>query len=117
MSIRKLFFATDVHGSQRCYAKFVNAANHYGADTLILGGDVCCKLIIPVVAAGGGKHRAVYHGDQVEVEGAAGLEKLLSDLRFSGYYPFVTTQEDLDEISTDTAARDHLFMQLMAETL
>lgn len=117
MSIRKLFFATDVHGSQRCYAKFVNAAKHYGADTLILGGDVCGKLIIPVVAAGGGKHRAVYHGDQVEVEGAAGLEKLLSDLRFSGYYPFVTTPEALDEISSDGAARDRLFMKLMADTL
>ncbi len=117
MALRKLFFATDVHGSERCYAKFVNAAKHYGVDTLILGGDVCGKLIVPVVAAGDDKYHAVYHGDQVEVEGEERLNKLIGDLRYSGYYPFMTTSAELDAITNDKGTQDRLFLQLMADTL
>ena len=35
-----LFFATDLHGSEVCFRKFVNAARFYNADVLVLGGDI-----------------------------------------------------------------------------
>ncbi len=35
-----IFFATDLHGSNVCFKKFVNAGKFYGASVLILGGDV-----------------------------------------------------------------------------
>ena len=35
-----LFFATDVHGSEICWKKFINAGKFYKADVLILGGDM-----------------------------------------------------------------------------
>ena len=44
-----LFFATDLHGSELCWRKFVAAARFYGADLLILGGDFTGKLVIPLV--------------------------------------------------------------------
>ncbi len=117
MALRKLFFATDVHGSERCYTKFVNAAKHYGVDTLVLGGDVCGKLVVPVVAADGDTYRAVYHGDQVVVSGEEKLKKLIADLRHSGYYPFMTTSDELESISHEKDRQHRLFLDLMAETL
>ena len=43
-----IFFATDVHGSNVCFKKFVGAAKFYGADVLILGGDVTGKMVVPI---------------------------------------------------------------------
>ena len=53
MSVR-LFFATDVHGSEVCWRKFINSAKHYEADVLILGGDMTGKAIVPIVDEGAG---------------------------------------------------------------
>ena len=44
-----LFFATDVHGSDICWKKFINAAKFYGADIIILGGDMTGKAIVPII--------------------------------------------------------------------
>ena len=48
----RLFFATDVHGSEVCWRKFINSAKHYEVDVLILGGDMTGKAIIPIVETG-----------------------------------------------------------------
>ena len=48
-----LFFATDIHGSDICWSKFLNAGKFYGADVLILGGDMTGKAIVPFIHQGG----------------------------------------------------------------
>jgi Icc-related predicted phosphoesterase len=50
--LMKIFFATDVHGSEICWKKFLAASKFYDADTLILGGDMTGKAIIPIIAQG-----------------------------------------------------------------
>src|SRR5438876_446608 len=49
----RIFFATDVHGSETCWRKFLNAAAHYKADVLILGGDMTGKALVPIIHDGG----------------------------------------------------------------
>ena len=43
----RIFFATDVHGSERCFRKFLAAATVYEAEVLLLGGDVAGKGLVP----------------------------------------------------------------------
>jgi len=45
----KVFFATDLHGSETCWRKFLNAAKFYGCDVLVCGGDMTGKAIVPLV--------------------------------------------------------------------
>ncbi|MDT7629860.1 MAG: uncharacterized protein QOI50_1790, partial [Pseudonocardiales bacterium] len=40
MADTKLFFATDIHGSDTCMRKFLNAARFYGCDVVVMGGDI-----------------------------------------------------------------------------
>jgi len=47
------FFATDVHGSDICWKKFINAGKFYKADVIILGGDMTGKAIVPIIHQGG----------------------------------------------------------------
>ena len=49
----KLFFATDIHGSDICWSKFLNAGKFYGVDVLILGGDMTGKAVVPFIHQGG----------------------------------------------------------------
>src|SRR6266852_3366739 len=64
----RIFFATDLHGSQHAFRKFINAAKFYEANVLIMGGDVLGKSIIPVVKYRPGRYRATVQGETEEVQ-------------------------------------------------
>jgi hypothetical protein len=56
-----IFFATDIHGSERCFLKFINAAKFFQAGVLILGGDITGKAMVPIVRqANGSSYRATF---------------------------------------------------------
>ena len=46
----RVFFATDIHGSEVCWRKFLNAGKFHKADVLIMGGDMTGKAMVPIVA-------------------------------------------------------------------
>ena len=77
----RLFFATDIHGSERCFRKFINAAAFYRADVVIMGGDITGKMLIPIVAEGGGRYVAEVFGQtrRFGADGLPGVRKLIGD--------------------------------------
>ena len=54
----RIFFASDLHGSELCFKKFLKAAEFYGADMLFLGGDYCPKELLLYSISDG--HYAIY---------------------------------------------------------
>jgi uncharacterized protein len=112
----RIYFATDIHGSEVCWRKFLNAARFYGADTLILGGDVSGKAVVPVVARpGGGFLIRQFSGEQVLTREEA--EQAENRIRDMGFYPYRTTDEEVDEIWENPEATHAIFLRLMRETL
>ena len=111
----KLFFATDVHGSEICWKKFISAAKFYEADTLILGGDMTGKAIIPIIAQGGDKYKVTLLEQESMLEGKEAVDKMVATIQNRGYYPYVTTPDEVNEISSTPGRSDALFMdQVMA---
>ena len=46
----RIWFFTDIHGSNRCFQKFLNLVNHSNKpNVLIVGGDITGKQIVPIV--------------------------------------------------------------------
>jgi Icc-related predicted phosphoesterase len=39
----RLFFATDLHASERTFRKFINAGKFYDANVLVMGGDIAAS--------------------------------------------------------------------------
>lgn len=112
----RAYFATDIHGSEVCWRKFLNAGRFYGADILIMGGDVSGKAVIPVVSRpGGGYLVRQLTGDRVLTE--ADLGQAEAKIRDMGFYPYRTTDEELDETWDQPDAVDAVFLSLMRETL
>ena len=116
MKDSKIFFATDIHGSDRCLRKFVNAGKFYGVDAVVMGGDITGKMIVPVVAEAGGMYSAHLFGRRrtVDVDGLAELNKFIAD---AGFYAHSMTQDEIDAFRGDPAAVDELFRKLMNETM
>ncbi|WP_222850017.1 metallophosphoesterase family protein [Trebonia kvetii] len=111
----RIYFATDIHGSEVCWRKFLNAGRFYHADVLILGGDVTGKAVVPVVAAAGGYRVRQFAGDRVlSAAETADMETRIMDM---GFYPYRTTDDELDEIWDDPAAVHRVFLSVMRETL
>jgi Icc-related predicted phosphoesterase len=65
----RLFYASDIHGSEKCFLKFINAARFYGIDVLVLGGDLTGKVVIPVVRQGADRYVAQFQGEAHLIDG------------------------------------------------
>ncbi len=112
----RVFFTTDVHGSDRCFRKFLNAAKVYKADCLILGGDITGKVLIPIVERPDGKYDASLFGEQkvITSERVPEARKTLQD---AGQYSFVTTRAQLAELQADRSKEESTFNQAMVSVL
>ena len=78
----RLYFATDLHGSEKCFRKFLNGGAAYKADVLVLGGDIGGKAIQAIVERADGTFTCTFRGKAYELENGAelqGLEQLISD--------------------------------------
>jgi Icc-related predicted phosphoesterase len=113
----KLFYATDVHGSERTWKKFLNAAKFYAADALVMGGDVMGKLAIPVIREAGGTHRATIHGRVEHVESADGVAAVRARIGDLGFYDVVMDEDEYRATQADPDAVERLFVRLATERL
>jgi uncharacterized protein len=113
----KLFFATDVHGSEICWKKFINAAKFYEADVVILGGDMTGKAIIPIIAQGGGKYKITLLDQETILESKEALDKMVVTVQNRGYYPYVTDPDEVNQISATPGRSDEIFLQEALKTV
>ena len=111
----KVFYATDVHGSERTWRKFLNAAKFYGADVLVMGGDVMGKLAIPIIREAGGSYRATIHGRVERVTSEAEVEALRGLIGDLGFYDVVMDEDEYRATQADPDAVERLFVRLATE--
>jgi Icc-related predicted phosphoesterase len=112
----KIFFATDLHGSARCYDKLLSAAKFYKADVLVLGGDLTGKMLVPIVDQGDGTFKADYVGGRTMRAGEE-LKSLEEEITNSGYYIYHCDKAEMDELKASKEKVDALFMATMKDTL
>ena len=113
----KVFFATDIHGSEICWRKFLNAAAFYKVDMVILGGDVTGKVMVPVLATSPGHWEVTFEGQRVQLETQAELDEIKRKIRDRGYYPAVMSTDELDSLHEEDGSVDRRFTQEMTKGL
>jgi uncharacterized protein len=113
----RLFFATDLHASERAFRKFINAGKFYNADVLVMGGDVVGKLVVPILRGSNGRYHATFGDLTHEVETQAELGKLQEQLGMMGYYFRVMDEAEFRALEHDRVAVEALFHELARERL
>jgi Predicted phosphoesterases, related to the Icc protein len=109
----KIFFATDLHGSETCWRKFLNAGRFYDADILICGGDMTGKAIVPIVQENG--HFTFTLVGEEQAVAAEQVGDVEAQIRRKGYYPLRMDMERLQELEHDPVKRAECFQQVMLE--
>ncbi len=112
----KIFFATDIHGSEICWRKFLNAAAFYKADMVVLGGDVTGKVMIPIVAHNG-YWQVTVRGETHRVENREALADIEQQIRNRGSYPAIVSPDELQHLSEEEGEVDRRFSVEMMHSL
>jgi Icc-related predicted phosphoesterase len=113
----KIFFATDVHGSEICWKKFISASKFYETDVLILGGDMTGKAIVPIIDQGGGKYKVTLLDQETILESKEQVDKMVATIKDRGYYPYITNPDEVGEILATSGRSDELFIKEAVKTM
>jgi Icc-related predicted phosphoesterase len=108
----RIYFATDLHGSEVCFRKFLAAAKVYQADVLILGGDFAGKGLVPVIEQDGELHARL--GGESAAVPVADWDRLAADVSRTGFYPVRMEAGELKVLEDDPAALGLLFRSEIA---
>jgi Icc-related predicted phosphoesterase len=113
----RMFFATDIHGSEVCWKKFLNSGAHYKADVVVLGGDMTGKALVPIIDDGGGKWHSTLLDNRELLDGEDAVVEFESAVIRRGYYPFRTDPDELRALSADEPRWHALFEEHMLKTV
>jgi uncharacterized protein len=111
----RIYFATDVHGSERCFRKFLAAAKIYEADALVLGGDVAGKGLVPVIAENG-TLSATVRGEPVTLPSSE-QERLYAEINQLGFYPVQMEPDEIAALEEDPGAVERLFREEIVDQI
>jgi Icc-related predicted phosphoesterase len=112
-----LFYATDLHGSERTFRKFINAGKFYNAHVLVMGGDIIGKMAIPIIKEASGRYRATLQGNVEHLETEADLKGLLERIGTLGFYSKTMDEDEFRELQADRPRVDALFHDLARQRL
>jgi Icc-related predicted phosphoesterase len=111
VDVTKLFFATDIHGSDICWSKFLNAGKFYEADVLILGGDMTGKAVVPIIHQGGSNYKVTLLEQEFALTNEDELKDMVKRIRSRGYYPYMTTPDEIGELEKNPERVSQIFKQ------
>ena len=113
----RIFFSTDVHASEVVFRKFLGTAKFYDVDTLVMGGDITGKTVVPVVSKANGSYRFNFQGqefDEIQPNELSEYEKRIMN---AGLYPYRTSESEYDSLRSQAGKVSALFDQLMIDRL
>lgn len=113
----RLFYASDLHGSEPTYRKFLNAARFYDVDALVFGGDLMGKLLIPIVRDAGGTSRARLQGQDHHIRSDEEMREFKRTLQTLGFYWREMDPDEYEGYVGDQEKIDGLFDVLAKERL
>jgi Icc-related predicted phosphoesterase len=112
-----LYYASDVHGSELCWRKFLGAGRFYGVEALLMGGDLTGKAIVPIEVEQSGAFSTTFIGETRSGTTQKELDELVSAIRFNGMYPWPASPDEIARVREDDDARAALFEETMLTEL
>jgi Icc-related predicted phosphoesterase len=106
----RIFYASDVHGSNRCFKKFLNAGGFYGCEAIVLGGDITGKAIVPFVEASPGEFHVTFLGKDHVLKSEDEVRALEERVGDTGYYPHRCSRDEADALAADPPRLTALFL-------
>lgn len=116
MAKTRFLFASDFHGSEMVWRKFLNSAKYFKVDALVESGDMTGKMVIPVVETPSGNYEATLLGKHYDIKKEK-LPEFEKKVRFMSYYPYPCDRGEFEKMQTDKKYTDKIFEDLMVKTM
>jgi len=114
--VLRVFYVTDIHGSDKCWMKFVNSGNFYDASILVLGGDLTAKGFVALIEQPNGEFKTTFRGMELVARPGKELDELEKKIRFSGLYTYRTSPKELESLQSESK-KEELFLRLAIESV
>ncbi|MHB1998934.1 MAG: metallophosphoesterase family protein [Solirubrobacteraceae bacterium] len=112
----RLYYASDIHGSESLWRKFLAAARVYQAPVLVMGGDVTGKAVVPLLQDGEGYEMELF-GRREQLVGEEALLEAERRIGANGMYPHRMDAEELVRVQAMTEdQRERWFAEVMLHT-
>ena len=105
----RLLYATDLHGSELVFRKFLNAVTAYEANVAVLGGDLTGKRLVPLIETEQGLIAEVAGARDVATSEEE-IGRLVARIRDLGQYPVRLREEEYAELSQRSEAIESRFL-------
>ena len=112
----RIFYTTDVHGSDIVFRKFVNAGKFYKANVVFLDGDLTGKAIVPIVKRQGGMYESSFLGEKHSVQENE-VSRIESKVTNLGFYPLRIDEDELKRLQETPEKVDDLFRDMMIKQM
>lgn len=112
-----IFYATDIHGSEITFRKFLSAGKYYEADVVMLCGDLTGKMLVPLVKGSDGIHTSRLFGQEQKAGTEQELNKIEEKISNTGFYPYHTDESGMKELEAEPRKVEEVFNRLMLERL
>jgi Icc-related predicted phosphoesterase len=111
----RIYYTSDLHGSEKCWRKFLAAPKYYQADVVIIGGDITGKFIVPIIHLPKGRAEATFMGRKRKMKKEKDIEALKQQIANTGQYFVDVTPEEFQEYEQNPSRLDELFSDLLTE--
>src|ERR1700686_2748041 len=116
MMATALYYASDVHGSNRCFRKFLNAAKFYKAGVLVMCGDILGKAIVFLEETRPGVFVTKERGQRLELTSEGEVQEYEKVAADKGLYPYRCREGEQDALYASGEV-ETLFERLMKARL
>jgi Icc-related predicted phosphoesterase len=116
MKDMRLFFTTDIHGSDICFRKFFAAIREYRVNVALLLGDLSGKVIIPI-QQDLGTYTCTVMGTQMVAHNNDELMEMKRKTADLGFYSYVGSKHEIEELQSNQEKNDEVFQTLIAQRL
>ncbi len=116
-SFTRILFATDVHGSDPVWRKFIRGADRYKANILIIGGDITGKNVVAVTENPDGSYSAEFQDQKHFLKNKEDLNRFEDKVRTTGTYMYTGSAKEMAELAVDKARAERIFSELVLQRL
>ena len=113
----RLFFACDAHGSVPVQRKMTKVHEAYKCDIVMMCGDLTGKAIVPIVEQKPGVWWSSPYGRKETYKSEKDIERAKQIYEKRGFYWFMTTEPELEELQSDSVKVKALFKELMLQRI
>ena len=109
-------FASDFHGNETVWRKFLNSAKIFNCNVLLCGGDMTGKVMVPIIRHTDGTYTATLMERRYRIR-ESDLLDFKKQVRTYSYIPYVCSEEEFRRLSDNPEEVEKVFEKIECEAV